>query len=132
MGSEFSAYLRSPECRRSREKAQSRRPRFMSGMAGRVNVQLEAVRLAREAATLRVAQSAGRALVLLTKEGEVAARYAAYVGETGLRLRSGSHKRARRSGTAYAAGQAAGSRVNLGGAASIASGTKMIGRAGHP
>ena len=132
MEAEFAAYLRSPECRRSREKPHWRRPRFMSGLAGRVNARLEAMRLTREAATRQVAQATGRALVLRTKEEEVAAKYAVHVAETGLRLRTGSHKRARRSGTAYAAGQAVGSRVNLGGAASVASGTKMIGRAGHP
>jgi hypothetical protein len=129
MESEFAVYLRSPECRRSREKPQSRRPRFMSAMAARVNSRLESMRFIREQATHRAAMNTGRGLVLGSKKSQLSIHWDRYCAQTGLRLRTSSHKASRRSGSAYAAGLAAGSRVNLGGAA-ISGGVRMIGQRG--
>ncbi len=128
MEAELAAYLRSPGRRDRRRHGQRIRTDFMSQMAVRLDERLEDIATSREAACRKVAEETGRALVLVTKEQEVTARYAAYVAETGVQLRARSGRSTVRSGTAAAAaGQAAGDRVDLGGA-KIATGTKRIGQ----
>ncbi|HEY1246081.1 MAG TPA: DUF2786 domain-containing protein [Hyphomicrobiaceae bacterium] len=128
MEAEHAAYRRSPHRRDRSRNAQRVRAAFMTQMGARISERLEDIRTAREVATRQVAAETGRALVLVAKEQEVAARYAAYVAERGMRLRTTTSRTAVRSGAAGAAGYAAGSRINLGDAA-ISGGIKMIGRA---
>jgi hypothetical protein len=125
MEAAFEAYLSSPERRRSRLPTQSLRPSFMSGMAMRINSRLVEIRRAREVATRQAVEGTGRALVLVTKQEQVAAKFQQYAAENDLRLQSSRRHLKRRSSSAHAAGDDAGSRVNLGSAA-IAGGVKMV------
>jgi hypothetical protein len=126
--SEWQAYLRSPAMRRSRLNARSLRASFMDAMKVRLGERLEAIGRARETTSRQAAESSGRALVLLTKGEEVARRFATYAAEHDVQLRSGGRKRIHsRSRSAAAAGYAAGSRVDLDGAA-ISGGIRLIGR----
>jgi len=115
MASEWQRYLNGPS-RPDHIHGRTLRASFLAGMARRLSERLREMRQQRNAATT------GTALVVV-KDQIVTSKFRDYCRATGLRLGGGGRStRTVGSSSAYAAGQAAGGRVDLGGRAKVGGG----------
>jgi hypothetical protein len=108
----WSRYLKS-DARDPYEHGRTLRASFMLGMARRINERLRAIKQERSQAAQTL--STGTSLVVV-KERVIQEKFATYSAQAGLNLRAQTRRPSVGSDGAYQAGQAAGSRVDLGGA----------------
>ena len=118
MDGEWAAWQRSPN-RPQDVHGRTLRASFMMGMATRIGQRLKQLKEARTDAGKAPVVNGGsnRNALVVVKTQVTTEKWAQFCKETGLKLRSNSTRRANTAnGDAYAAGKAAGDRVDLGGA----------------
>ena len=131
MDAEWHRYLNGPD-RPEAIHGRTIRASFMIGMSRRLNERLKEMKAARSAADASARPSpsvgsTGTALVVTVKTRVVAQKFATYSRDAGLNIRSRSSASSVRSGAAFAAGQRAGGRVDIGGG-KLAGASRQIGR----